>query len=356
MIPQYEPIFDRSSIAEDLKNYALSDGWFTEHKKTKEFEQSIAKFLRIPHCCVVNNGTISLSLALLAAGVVAGDHVLVPDLTMIATANAVQLIGAVPILVDVDSNLCMDVSSASDRITVNTSAVLYVTLNGRASNAEQIKKLASQKGISYIEDDAQSLGSKYLDGSYIGTKANIASFSFSVPKIITTGQGGCLVTNGLNLYTNIKKLRDFGRVAGGSDLFTCFGINSKFTEMQAVLGLNQMRTIQKRIEIKKKMYKQYFDGLKDIVEFIPTNLEFTIPWFMDIFTDKRDELADHLRSFGIQTRNMYPAIHSLPWIYRKGEYATATRASQRGLWLPSSMNLSDLDLDFIIEKIRKFYT
>lgn len=355
MIPQYEPIFDRNTIAKDLSDYALSDGWFTEYKKTQEFEYSISNFLHTEYCYTTNNGTISLSIALIAAGVMPGDHVLVPNLTMIATVTAVQLIGAVPILVDVDDSLCMSVEDAEGRISPRTSAILYVTLNGRVGNADKIKELAKKRGLSYIEDDAQSLGSRYTNGAFIGTKADIASFSFSVPKIITTGQGGCLVTSDDYLSGRIRKIRDFGRLSGGVDVFTSFGINAKFTEMQAILGLSQMKTIKQRIAVKKSLYQKYKESLSDAVEFIPTDLNVTNPWFVDIYTDKRDELQTYLKAQGIQTRSMYPAIHSIPWMCREGEYPVSSKRSRTGLWLPSSMNLTDTQVDFIIEKVRTFY-
>jgi perosamine synthetase len=260
MLPQYEPltgIYEQTALNEYLKN----PGFWTEYKKTTEFEQKIAEYLKIKHCIVVNNGTISLSLALLAMGIKPGDNVIVPDLTMIATPNAVRFIGANPIFVDITPDGLLDLYEADKAIKIyNAKALIFVSLNGRSFNNTAWEYLWKWKenGIRLLEDAAQSFGSKNYEGYFCGTRGfEIGSFSFSMPKIITSGQGGCLVTDNDELATTLRHLKDFGRASGGNDKHDFFGINCKFTEMQAVLGLAQLNDIQYRVLRKKQMHKIY---------------------------------------------------------------------------------------------------
>lgn len=349
MIPQYEPSFDNTVLSREMSQYLSCGGWITEHTKTRDFEDKLGSFLGMP-CSVVSNGTISLCLALMALGVRPGDEVLVPDLTMVATANAVSFIGAIPVFVDVNRlSLCMSYSDCIKKYTPKTKAVIYVTLNGRCGmDYYAIKNFASNNKIALIEDDAQSLGSKYPTGEYVGQLADMASYSFSVPKIITTGQGGCLASNKLDA---IRKLRDFGRTS--ADEYIEFGINAKFTDIQAIVGIEQLRNINERIARKKEIYKEYYCQLKDCVEFIPTDLNVTAPWFVDIYLENRDGLMCYLKKFDIGVRPMYPAISSLPFC-QKEPCQVALKYSHLGVWLPSSMTISDDQIIFVCDKIREF--
>lgn len=367
MIPQYRPIIDRESLAKETSDYILGDGFFTEYKKTEEFEQALCKLLNVKYCSMVNNGTISLSLALLAMGIKPGDSVLVPNITMIATCNAVKLIGAKPIFVDVNhTNLCMDLYKSQTLVEKNfVKAVIYVTLNGRSHSQEELltfKKSCDLYGVAIIQDNAQSLGSYYSNETPISClEGGIGSFSFSMPKIITTGQGGCLVTNDDKLAMKIKKLKDFGRMNGGMDIHDEFGINSKFTEIQAIMGLNQLKTIGERIWNKRWNYAVYQRALMNISEIymLPTDdiCECT-PWFVDIYIADRDKLQSYLKEKGIGTRAIYPELTSQlvnkKWLQPKtlnvsGKYA------KEGLWLPSSINIQPDEIFYICNIIKDFY-
>lgn len=364
MIPQYRPIIDRESLAKETSDYILGDGFFTEYKKTEEFEQAICKLLNVKYCSMVNNGTISLSLALLAMGIKAGDSVLVPNITMIATCNAVKLIGAKPIFVDVNhTNLCMDLYKAQTLVEKNfVKAVIYVTLNGRSHSQEELltfKKSCDFYGVAIIQDNAQSLGSNYSNGTPISClKGGIGSFSFSMPKIITTGQGGCLVTNDDKLAMKIKKLKDFGRMNGGMDIHDEFGINSKFTEIQAIMGLNQLNNIQVRIFSKEYIYAIYDHALMNISEVYMFPYTGYTPWFVDIYIDDRDKLQSYLKEKGIGTRAIYPELTSQlvnkKWLQPK-TLKVSGKYSNKGLWLPSSLDIKEEEIKFICDTIKEFY-
>jgi perosamine synthetase len=182
-----------------------------------------------------------------------------------------------------------------------------------------------------------------------------------MPKIITTGQGGCLVTNNDELGKKIRLLKDFGRTGGGCDVHNEFGINCKFTELQAIVGLSQMRTIDKRIEAKKRIYNLYYQELKGIsdIEFLDTNIEYVTPWFVDIYTYSRTKLIEHLKKSEIETRPIYSPINK-QLCYREHfqhniDFLSTEHYAKKGLWLPSSMSLKDEDILFICSKIKEFY-
>ena len=214
-INQIEPWYGKEE-KKAILDYLNSGGWLMEFKKTEEFEKIICDYTGAKYCSVLPNGTVSLVLALMALGIKAGDEVIVPDFTMIATPNAVMMVGAKPVLVDVDESWCLNPDLVEKAITPKTKAVFHVSINGRAGRLDELKKLCRRHKIYLIEDAAQSLGSFY-QGRHLGRHGVIGSFSFSVPKIITTGQGGALITDSKKIYETIEKLKDFGRVKAGVD-------------------------------------------------------------------------------------------------------------------------------------------
>jgi len=364
MIPQYKPLINYQDIKEEISAYLdEGDGFLTEYKKTDEFEKKLQKFTGIKHCIIVNNGTISLSLALLAVGVKPGDDVIVPALSMIATANAVKLIGANPVFIDIKLNTgTLDISKTEEYCKLNSvSAIVYVSLNGWYDS--EVNCLTEYAPI--VEDNAQSFGSKFVDFyngdpdviKYVGNGPNVGSFSFSMPKIITTGQGGCITTNDDEMASKIRKLKDFGRVGGGVDIHDSFGINSKFTEMQAITGLSQMKDIDDRIHNKKRIYNKYKSILNSYpyVHMFDINTDVICPWFIDIYVSHRNELKQYLMDKGIKTREVYPPIPSQIIYSTNSDIPNSLSLSQKGLWLPSSMDITDETIEHICETIKTFY-
>jgi perosamine synthetase len=335
-------------------------GWLTEFKQTAEFEKRIADYTGAKHCIVVNNGTISLTLIAIAAGIKAGDEILVPNYTMIATPNSVKMVGAVPVFVDVEEDtLCMDIECARKSITHKTKALFFVNANGRypRSGISVIKAFCEENGLVFLEDSAQSLGSFYPEGMHQGTFGLAGSFSFSAPKIISTGQGGAVVTNDDEIAFHLRKLKDFGRNSGGIDIHDSIGYNFKFTELQAIIGNEQMKKLPWRVERKKDIYRIYKENLSQIkgIQFFNQNLDFTTPWFIDILADRRDELSKYLKENAIGTRNMYPPINKQIAYQVAGEYPVSVRVGLKGLWLPSSSQLLDEQILYICNTIIDFY-
>ena len=354
-----EPWFG-SEEKEALNQYMDEGGWLTEFKRTAEFEQRIAEYTGAKHCIVVNNGTVSLTLMALAAGIKAGDEVIVPNYTMIATPNSVKMFGAIPVFVDVErETLCMDIECAQKAITAKTKAIFFVNANGRYPKAgiKAFQTLCSEKGLILLEDAAQSLGSFYPDGKHQGTVGLSGSFSFSAPKIISTGQGGAIITNDDDIAIRLRKLKDFGRSGGGNDIHNSIGYNFKFTELQAVIGNEQMKKLPWRVERKKDIYRLYTKNLAEVneIQFFDQDLSCTTPWFIDILAEKRDELVKYLKENGIGTRVMYLPINKQIAYQVSGEHPISDKIGMHGLWLPSASQLSDTQILFICKKISDFY-
>lgn len=357
-INQMEPCFDEHE-REALNQYMLGGGWGTEFKQTRAFEEMIKEYTGAKHCWIMANGTVSLSAALMAVGVEVGDEVICPDYTMIATPNSAELIGAKAVFVDVDrDSLCMSFENMKKAVTEKTQAVMLVSINGRyPKDLQAFVDFCKEKDIHLIEDAAQSLGC-FCKGKHLGRYGAIGSFSFSAPKIITTGQGGALITDNDELADRIKKIRDFGRAAGGSDHYLTKGWNFKFSDFQAVIGIEQMKKLPDRVERKKEMGKLYDELLRDIseVELIPTNYEDTAPWFFDILCERRDELQEFMKESGVGTRPFYPALHSEPaYKYMDLHFPVTEEIVYKGLWLPSSITVTDEQIRYICGKIKEFY-
>lgn len=362
-IPQYTPSINTRDTIDALSSYLLSNPWLTEFDKTKLFELEIAKFIGSKHCIVVNNGTISLSIALSVLGILSGDEVMVPDLTMIATVNAMRFIGARPIFVDVDKDtLCLDVNKTIERWIMHDishfksiKAIIYVALNGRCNkDIKKLRNFCDFNKVKLIIDAAQAFGSEY-DEKSISLYGHIGSYSFSPQKTITTGQGGALVTDDDDIAKKIRCFKDFGREVSGSDDHKYFGINSKFTDIQAVIGLEQMKNIKERVSKKRCIYDMYYDRLSLIQGIWMFNRRLgETPWFVDIYSENINELATYLESVGIGTRKVYIPLHRQPCYAEKRNFSTAEHFSSQGLWLPSSLTLSESNINDICNIIKDF--
>ena len=357
-INQMEPWFDNQE-QEALNKYMGEGGWVTEFKKTFEFQDLIKKFTGAKYCFVVNNGTISLTLMAMAAGIKAGDEVLVPNYTMVATPNSLKMFGAVPKFIDVDpKTLCISLDEIKKNISTNTKAIFLMNANGRyPSDINAIVSYCKKNNLILLEDSAQALGSFYPDGIHQGRKGIAGSFSFSAPKIISTGQGGAIITDDDELAYNVSRLKDFGRSGGGNDVHEMIGFNFKFTDIQAVLGIVQMGKLDWRVKRMKEIYARYKNNLSNIeeIQFFEQDLKHTTPWFIDVKAVKRNDLMTFLKSNNVGSRIMYPPINKQEAYNVVGEHSVSNEIGVSGLWLPSSSKLNNDQIDFICQKIIKFY-
>ena len=345
----------------------IDSGWYTESSKTKEFERMFANFVGAKYACAVTSGAAALYVGLKALNIGNGDEVVVPDLTFVASPNSVEATGAKVILTDIERNaLNLDLNKISKSINKKTKAIMPVDFNGRPIDMKVLRELADKKGVMLIEDAAHAIGC-YYNKRHVGTISDVAIFSFSTPKIITTGQGGMIVTNNKQIYERSMALKDFGRKIGikkqmeKSFSHSTIGYNFKFIEFQAAVGIAQMRKLQKRILKKRRMFGKYVDLLSNIeaIEFLKTNLKDVTPWMIDIFLKssvKRAQLIKYLDKKQIGTRIYYPPIHRLkPYRKMDLEYKQASNFSDRGLWLPSSVTLTDKQIVTVCNEIKQFF-
>jgi perosamine synthetase len=359
-LPQMEPLLtdaDRSAVEE----YLRGGGWLTEYEQTRRFERAICDYTGSRYCSITPNGTLALFLALAAKGIGAGDEVIVPAFTMAATATAVILAGGGVVFVDVEpKTLCMDPEQVEAIISSRTRAIIFVSLNGRAP-AGLRQRIADwrRRGLVVIEDAAQSLGS-YAEDRHLGTLGDAGCFSFSSQKIVTTGQGGAVVTDDAQVFERMRLLRDFGREHGGIDQYKTVGWNLKFTDLQAVIGVSQMERLPSLVERRRDIYASYRERLEQLrsVRMIATELAQVTPWFVDVMVDVevRDDLIEFLSKRGFGARPFYPSLPGEPAFGAKQSHPVAQQVARSGMWLPSSLHLTEDQIDEVCSAIRDYFS
>lgn len=336
-------------------NY-LNDGEFA-----RQFERQFAEAVGAPYAVAATSGTAAIFMALAACGVGPGDEVIVPDMTFIATANAVRLTGAAAVLVDVDrATLTMDPAAAERAITRRTKAIVPVHVTGRAGTLSAILELAKARGLAVVEDAAEAFLSRH-DGKCLGTIGQAGCFSFSPAKTISTGQGGMVVTSDPEVHTRLRQLKDQGRAVtgtGGDDIHAVLGYNFKFTNLQAAVGLAQLPKARGRIKRMREIQRIYKSELASLegITVLPFGPE-EVPQWTDVLVEERDRVAGELREQGMQSRNFWFPVHTqAPYKLGDERFPNSTWASPRALWLPSAYTLTDEDVHAVCAAIRHALT
>lgn len=355
-IVQSRPCFDDEESNACASYFQSGDPFVTEYKQTEKLEDAIKEFTKSRFCFMVPSGTSALIVALLACDIRPGDEVIVPDYTMVATANAVRLLGATPILVDVCADTyTLHPDSICKHMTPLTKAVIHVSLNNKSVDMSSIVELCKRKNIYLIEDAAQSVGCT-IGGVHYGTLGDVGCFSFSTPKIITTGQGGCLITNNEAIASKIHSIKNFGRQTGRVEVYDSFGLNFKFTDIHAVIGLSQMKKLPYRIIRMREMFDLYYRSISQCTHVTirqAPNTEW-IPWFVEVETEDRDALATFLNKHQVQTRITYPSLHSLPIYDSTSTFTNSLHISKHGLFLPTHFQLTNANIEYICDLIHVF--
>lgn len=339
-INQIEPVIDYQD-KKAVSSYLQSGGWITEHLETEKLEKNIKQYVGRKFAIAVPNGTVAIYLSLLSLGLTKGKKVAVPNLTMIATINAILWAGATPVLVDVDETLCMSLNSLKK--LKNLDAVIFVPLNGRVGSGKEIENWCKQNKIKLIEDSAHALGSSYSHKK-CGKLGDVSIFSFTPHKIITMGQGGMVLTDKKNLSDFIVNIKSFNRYGDKSDLHKGFGLNFKITDLQASLGNSQFKKLDKHIELKLKILNYYKNIISDDLKIIEFT-QFEVPWFIDICfknKSKRTKSMNNLTAYGVETRLCYPPLSKQKYLnkYANSNLNYSESIYEKILWLPSSVNLT----------------
>jgi perosamine synthetase len=363
MIPIYEPSLGEEEVENVLR--AVKSGWISSKGKyIPEFEDAFSQYCGVPQGIACSNGTTALHLALTALGIKKGDEVIVPTLTFVSTANVVLFTGAKPVFVDADPTYwCIDPQKIEDAISKRTKAIIPVHLYGNPCDMRAIMKIAHDHGLYVVEDAAESHGALCHD-KMTGSFGDIGCYSFYGNKIITTGEGGMCVTNNEQLADAMRRLRDHGMDPNKKYWHDRLGFNYRMTNLQAAIGVAQVKKLKGLIEKKRQIAAWYGTELEDlarkdlITRHPETRWGKNVYWMYSILLNERfpltrDEVITRLEVEGIETRPFFYPIHTLPW-YNKGEtFPVAEALSRAGINLPSSANLRKNDIRMIAEKIRR---
>ena len=355
-IPWWSPQLAGTEL-EQIKA-VLDSGYLNDGDVARRFEQQFAEMLGVPYAVAVTSGTAAIFLGLAACGVGHGDEVLVPDMTFIATANAVRLTGATPVLVDIDrATLTMDPAAAERAITRRTKAIVPVHVTGRSGTLQSILALAKASKLIVVEDAAEAFLSR-VNGRCLGTFGKAGCFSFSPAKTFSTGQGGMVVTSDEKLHTRLRQLKDQGRAktgTGGDDIHPVLGYNFKLTNLQAAVGLAQLPAVASRIARMRRTQRMYAEKLSglDGITVLPFGPD-EVPQWTDVLLEKRDHVARAMLDQGMQSRNFWFPLHTqAPYKQADKSFPNATWASPRALWLPSAYTLSDDDVQSVCAVIEE---
>lgn len=337
---------------------AFLSTWISSNGKyINKFEESFAHYNNMNYGIATSNGTTALHLALLALGVGKGDEVIVPDLTFAATINAVLYTGATPVIVDIDEeSWCISPSKIQEAITSKTKAIIPVHIYGQPCDMTQICKIAKENNLFIIEDCAEAHGAMHADKK-VGSFGDISCFSFFGNKVITTGEGGMCLTNNEDLNNKMRVYRDHGMSKTKRYYHEVIGYNYRMTNLQAAIGTAQVERIDDILLWRANLEKVYKDVLSDIdyISFQNNDIQNNkkITWLMSILIqpDKRDDVANILKSEGIDMRTFFYPLHTME-IYEKyaiKDCPISEKISSMGINLPTTV---DVDKN-IIEKIRE---
>lgn len=346
----------------------IKTNWISSQGKyVRLFEDLFSKYHLGYQSLAVSNGTVALHLALVALGIGKDDEVIVPNLTFAASANAVLYTGATPILVDIDPiTWNLDVNKLESIVTPKTKAIMPVHLYGNPCNMDFIMKFAKIHNLFVIEDCAEALGS-YYNEKPVGTFGDAATFSFYGNKTITTGEGGMIVFKDNKIAEKAAMLRDHGMKKTKRYWHEEVGYNYRLTNLQAAIGVAQFERLDDFVSAKRRIAKSYNEALGISKYFQLPNEEINTTnsyWLYTCLINpnspfNRDELINYLNIRGVETRPVFYPLHLMPPYCRfanTDDLEYSLDIAQRGISLPSSVNLTEMELSYICNTIINFIT
>lgn len=358
---QFFPI-SQPSITDKEVSYitdAVQSGWVSSlGPYIEKFERRFADFCGTRYALTTSNGTTALHLALLALGIKAGDEVIVPDLTFIATANAVAYTGALPITVDIDAEtLCISPTAIEQAITARTRAIVPVHLYGHPADMDAINAIAVKHGLVVIEDAAEAHGAEYR-GKRVGSLGRCGVFSFYGNKIITSGEGGMITTDDEALFLTGKRLRDHAMSPVKRYWHEEIGYNYRMTNMQAALGVAQLERVDQFIAQRREIMDWYRAGLGGRLGLrlnCDASWAKSVYWMVCLEVEGMDEglrgkLMAALRSRGVDSRPYFYPVSDMP-MYPRADTPVTHRISHSGINLPSYVDLTRKDVEFICQQV-----
>ncbi len=359
-IPQYEPYLD----GRELQYLAdcIETNWITGGLKVKEFESRMAKLTGAKHAIACCNGTMALYIGLKIMGIGAGDKVIVPDFTFIASANSVVMTGAEPVFCDVDiDSFCMNEETIKKVITPTVSVIMPVGIYGNSPDMREVCSIAVAYGLKIIEDAAQDIAVTW-GGKCLGTFGDVGCMSFYSDKTICCGEGGMIFTDSDEMAKKAIMLMNQGRLKRGWYVHETIGYNFRLTDLGAAVGLAQLDKLPEIIEKKRIHEELYRNLLVDIkqIEFPKIDKRcFNVPFRHNVLVPDPEALSKYLAGLGIGNLRFFYPLHRQPCYkylgYDDSMFPNTIKAYDRGLSLPSSVKLTDGEIFYICAEIRKFY-
>ncbi len=356
------PVYQPSLLGNEKKyvNECIDSTWISSKGKfISEFENQFSRYINTSHATAVCNGTVALHLALVTLGVGPGDEVIVPTLTYIASVNAIAYVGATPVFVDsLKDTWQMDPSDVQLKISPRTKAILSVHLYGHPCDMESLCKIAKDNNLFLIEDCAEALGSMCGD-KHVGGFGDISTFSFYGNKTITTGEGGMVVTNDYTLYERAVHFKGQGLSKHREYWHDVIGFNYRMTNICAAIGVAQLERADELIQKKREIalwYRRELHGLPLTFHEEIGNVKHSY-WMISILLEnhtQRDSFRNLLAQDGIETRPLFYPIHTMPmYSQHYHKHPVAEDIARRGINLPSYPDLTEEQVQFICEVIRK---
>ena len=346
-VPQFRSFVDKSDykfLEPVFENNYIAEGPFA-----KQFHDQLLEIIGAPHGVFACNGTLALYLAMRAIGIQPGDEVLVQNMTFIASANAVEMVGARPVFVDVVSFDDHSIDLSKIKVTEKTKAIVVAHLWGTAcSNIEEVRKFCDEHDLYLVEDAAQSLG--ITNGEkHCGTYGHVGTFSFYADKTITTAEGGFVVCHDEAVLERMIYLRNQGRMSSGTFVHPMIGYNFRITDLQAALGLSQLGKLDTIRQRKLEIYSRYRELLGDRVSWLKVRDDFShIPFRVIVFVDDAEKTMSHMQSKGIEPRSVFYPLHRQPCYEclegKDSEFPVSVESFRRGICLPTWIGLTDEQL------------
>ena len=368
-IPLFKIYWDKEDIKAVTEAIKGGMNWAVG-SNVEKFEKMIAKYIGAKYCVVFNSGTSALHATLLAYGIKEDDEVIVPSFTFIATANAPLFVGAKPVFADIEEETYgLDSEDVKEKITEKTKAIIPIHYGGCPCKIMELREIADDHNLILIEDAAESLGARIGDKK-VGTFGDSTMLSFCQNKIITTGDGGAMVTDSREIYEKLKLIRSHGRLET-SDYFSSteymdyitLGYNFRMSNVTAALGIAQLKKIDKIIEMRRKNAEYLTIRLKrEIKEILipaPPGDYYNVYQMYTIRIDRRDELMKHLADSGIMTKVYFSPVHLTHFYKNELGYAcelpVIKEISTQVLTLPMYPTLTKDEIDYMIEEIKRFF-
>jgi perosamine synthetase len=367
-IPLFKIYSDEKDIQYVTEVIASGMNWATG-PNVGRLEKMIAEYVGREYAVTFNSGTSALHAALLAHGIQKGDEVIVPSFTFIATANSPFFVGAKPVFADIEEKTYgMDPGDLAERITRKTKAIMPVHVGGCSCRIREIREIAEDRGILLIEDAAESLGAR-IGNEKVGTFGSSAMFSFCAPKVISTGEGGVMVTDDRGVLEKMRLLRSHGR-ADSKDYFSTneyldyvtLGYNFRMSNIIAALGIAQMEKLDRVIEMRQRNAAYLTAGLNCRALGIrtpsaPEGFHHLFQMYT-IQADARDALNNHLAEKGIMAKVYFPPVHHSKF-YRevlgyRDRLPVTERMAEHVLTLPMYPHLTREEMDYMVDAIAGF--